>query len=232
MGCQEVCVVAFDLDGTLCYYAVSTQEAIAEALRRADCSTDLVGDPDEAAARYHALWWEMEHNGSSVASLRERVWQCLLAERGVEQTGLARELARTYAQVRVPSVRLYEGARELLCDLGDVYRLGLLTNGPSDMQWPKIEHLGLRSLFSVILVSGDVGVHKPDRLIFEQFLRLLGVPAKEVLFVGNSYRSDIVGAKDVGMHSAWIRDADAEESGNGAADIEINSLAVLRERLL
>ncbi len=232
MRFQGVRVVAFDLDGTLCYYGVSTQEAIVEALRRAGRSIDLVGDPDEAAVRHNELWWEIEQNGSSAMSLRERIWQRLLAEHEVEQVGLARELAETYAQVRVPSVRLYKGARELLCDLRDSYRLGLLTNGPSDMQWPKIEHLDIQPLFNVVLVSGDVGIHKPNRLIFEQFLSRLGVAAKEVLYVGNSYRIDIVGAKDVGMLSAWIRHGDADETGNGAADIEIESIAALREALL
>lgn len=234
MRFQGVRVVAFDLDGTLCYYTVSTQEAIVEALRRAGRSIDLVGDLDEAAVRYNELWWEMEQNGSSAVSLRERIWQCLLAEREVEQVddGLARELAETYAQVRVPSVRLYKGARDLLCDLRDSYRLGLLTNGPSDMQWPKIEHLGIQSLFNVILVSGDVGIHKPNRLIFEQFLSRLGVAAKEVLYVGNSYRMDVVGANGVGMTSAWIRDLDADETGSGVADMEIESITALREALL
>lgn len=233
MRFQGVRVVAFDLDGTLCYYGVSTQEAIVEALRRAGRSIDLVGDLDEAAVRYNELWREMEQNGSSAVSLRERIWQCLLAEHEVEQVGgLARELAETYTQVRIPSVRLYKGARELLCDLRDSYRLGLLTNGPSDMQWPKIEHLDIQSLFNVVLVSGDVGIHKPNRLIFEQFLSRLGVMAKEVLYVGNSYRMDVVGAKGVGMTSAWIRDGDADETGNGAADIEIESITALREALL
>ena len=232
MRFQGVRVVAFDLDGTLCYYTVGTQEAIVESLRRVGRSIDLVGDVDAAAARYNELWWEMEQNGSSVVSLRERIWQRLLAEREIEQVGLARELAETYAQVRVPSVRLYEGARELLCDLRGSYRLGLLTNGPSEMQWPKIERLGIQPLFNVILVSGDVGTRKPDRLIFEQFLRRLGVTAKEVLYVGNSYRTDVAGAKDVGMLSAWIRDEDTDETGNGAADIQIESITALREALL
>ena len=232
MRFQGVRVIAFDLDGTLCYYTVSTQEAIAEALRRAGRSIDLVGDLDEAAVRYNELWSEMEQNGSSAVSLRERIWQCLLAEHEAEQLGLARELAETYAQVRVPSVRLYKGARGLLFDLRNSYRLGLLTNGPSDMQWPKIEHLEIQSLFNVVLVSGDVGIHKPNRLIFEQFLRRLGVAAKEVLYVGNSYRMDVVGAQGVGMTSAWIREADADQTGNGAADIQIKSITALREALL
>jgi len=195
MRFQGVRVVAFDLDGTLCYYTVSAQEAIVEALRRAGHSIDLVGDLDEAAVRYNELWWEVEQNGSSAVSLRERIWQRLLVEHEVEQEGLARELAETYAQVRVPSVRLYKGARELLYDLRNSYRLGLLTNGPSDMQWPKIKHLEIESLFNVILVSGDVGIHKPNRLIFEQFLRRLGVMAKKVLYVGNSYRDGRRGGK-------------------------------------
>jgi len=225
-------VVAFDLDGTLCYYAVRTQEAIVEALRRSGRSVDLAGDLDEAAARYNELWRQLEQNGTSAGSLRERIWRLLLAEHGVEEADLARELAETYAQLRMTSVRLYRGARELLHDLRGAYRLGLLTNGPSDMQWSKIEHLGIQSLFSVVLVSGDVGIHKPNRLIFEQLLGRLGVAAEEVLYVGNSYQMDVAGAKSVGMFSAWIRDGGAEEAVDDAADLEIADVTALREALL
>ena len=229
---QAVRVIAFDLDGTLCNYGVSIQEAIAGALRRVDRPIDLVGDLDEAAIRYTELWFEIEEKQGSVMLLREQIFKRLLAKHGVEEPGLARELAQQYTQIRVPSIRLFDGVRELLLDLGRIYRLGLLTNGPSDMQWPKIEHLAIRSLFETILVSGDVGHHKPDKQIFDALLDRLGVTAAEVLYVGNSYEKDVVGAKGAGMLSAWIRDGNAQDVGDVPPDIILDSLCALREVLL
>ena len=232
MKLPGVKAIAFDLDGTLCAYGVTIQEAIARALRRVGRPIDLVGDLDEAALRYNQLWFEIELKPTSVMFLREQIWERLLSEHEVEEPGLARKLAEQYTQIRVPSIHLFDGVRELLRDLGRIYRLGLLTNGPSDMQWPKIEQLGLRSLFETILVSGDVGFHKPDKAIFDALLNKLGVTAKEALYVGNSHEIDVVGAKSAGMLSAWIRDGNDEDTGNVTPDIVLSNLCALREVLL
>lgn len=224
--------IAFDLDGTLCTYGVTVQEAIAGALRRVGRPIDLVGDLDVAALRYDRLWFDIEQKPASVMLLREQIWEQLLSEHEVEESGLARKLAEQYSQIRVPSIHLIDGVRGLLRDLGRIYRLGLLTNGPSDMQWPKIEQLGIRSLFEAILVSGDVGFHKPDKAIFEALLNKLGVTAKETLYVGNSHEMDVVGAKSAGMLSAWIRDGNDEDTGNVTSDIVLDNLCELREVLL
>ena len=232
MKLPGVKAIAFDLDGTLCTYGVTIQEAIAGALRRVGRPIDLVGDLDEAALRYDELWFEIEQKQGSVMLLRKQIWERLLSEHEVEGPGLARKLAEQYTQIRVPSIHLFDGVRELLLDLGCIYRLGLLTNGPSDMQWPKIEHLGLRSLFKTILVSGDVGLHKPDKHIFEALLNKLGITAKEALYVGNSLEMDVVGAKSAGMLSAWIRDGNDEDVGDMTPDIVLDNLCALREVLL
>lgn len=232
MRLKDVKAIAFDLDGTLCYYEVSIQEAMAEALRRTGCPIDLIGDLDVAAIRYDALWFEFERAQASVMSLREQIWERLLGEPEVENPGLARALAEQYTQIRAPSLRLVDGVFPLLVDLKDHYRLGLLTNGPSDMQWPKIEQLGIRIVFEMIIVSGDVGFHKPDKRIFEALLRRFGLPAKEILYVGNSYETDVVGAKGAGMLSAWIRNGRNEEAVDNCADIKLDNVCALRGVLL
>jgi len=232
MNLKGLTAIAFDLDGTLCDYGVSIREAIAGALRCTGRPIDQVGDLDAAAMQYNALWYQFEQDGPSAISLRERIWEQLLAEHHVNEPGLAHTLAGHYTRIRLSSVRLSDGARELLLDLGDIYRLGLLTNGRSDMQWPKIEHLKIRSLFDAILVSGDVGIHKPDPRIFQTLLRRLGVMAKETLYVGNSPAADVVGAKGVGMLAALIGNGDEEPLVEAIADIELDRIGALREGLL
>lgn len=84
-------------------------------------------------------------------------------------------------------------------------RLGMITNGSSLVQNGKIERLGIRSLFDVIVVSGEVGVQKPDPAIFRLTLDRLGAAPQEAWFVGDHPVNDIAGAQTAGLTAIWIQ---------------------------
>jgi HAD superfamily hydrolase (TIGR01509 family) len=232
MKLEEINSIAFDLDGTLCYYSISIQEAMENAFQQIRKPVDWIGNLDQAAARYNELWAEEEMIFDRTRSFRERAWDRLLQEHGVNEPGLARLVSDAYTRIRVPSIRLFDGASDLLNGLKRRHRLGLLTNGPTDIQWEKIERLELKGLFDTIVVSGDVGVYKPDVRIFELLLGRLGVTAEGSLYVGDSYPMDIVGAKEAGMWAAWVRQGQANDSQACRPDLEVESIGELREILL
>jgi len=227
-----ITTVIFDLDGTLCTYTVSVGEAIVESLRRTGQPIDLVGDLSDAAVRYDELWDEVELNRDSALLIREDIWARLLADHDIVDPSLAHDLATAYTRIRGPSLTLFDDARDLLITLKKQYRLGLLTNGPTNMQWPKIEDLGIAPLFDKILVSGDLGIHKPDAQVFHQLLAQLGATPTEALYVGNSYPMDVVGAKEAGLWSAWVAPDNEPVPDHVAPDIRMKDLSTLREVLL
>jgi FMN phosphatase YigB (HAD superfamily) len=57
---------------------------------------------------------------------------------------------------------------------------------------------------------------------------------EEVLFVGDTYQQDILGAKQVGLKTAWlnIRNEPLDMAKNNPPDREIRSLAQLEEIIL
>ena len=238
MSPPGITTVIFDLDGTLCTYKVSIREAIIESLRRTGQPANLVGDPSAAAVRYDELWDEIEsedrfESGSNpVLAMREQIWTRLLAEQKISSADLAREIAVEYTQIRVASIQLYSGVCDLIADLKQTYRLGLLTNGPTDIQWSKIEQLKIASLFDAIVVAGDVGIYKPDARIFHILLDRLNVNPAEALYVGDSYRMDVVGAKGAGMRSVWVRNGNNSETDGVAPDLMVPGIDALREVLL
>ena len=232
MDFEEVTAVVFDLDGTLCRYAMSIEKAITEALKRGGCSCELLGDCAEAAARYKQLWHQEALIHDVNWPLRERLWRRLLEENGTNDVALARALAEHYTQIRIPEICLFSGVHELLVDLKQCYRLGLLTNGPTDMQWQKIDSLGIAPLFDVVVVSGDEGVHKPDRHIFDVLLARLGTSPRETLYVGDSHAMDIVGAKRAEMCSVWVNRENERNTQEIRPDAEITEITELRELLL
>ena len=198
--------IAFDLDSTLSYYPASTEHVLEQALVRTDQPTDLVGDLAIAAATYDALWVKTERSCASIHETRAHLWNHLLESHGIDDRSLADRLAAAYDTVRRETgVRLYDGVEELLSWLRPGLRLGMITNGSTEMQWEKIDQLGLRDRFDEILVAGDLGIYKPDARIFHRLAEGLGVSPEETLFVGDSFESDVVGAAEAGMRTAWIR---------------------------
>jgi HAD superfamily hydrolase (TIGR01509 family) len=63
---------------------------------------------------------------------------------------------------------------------------------------------GVDCYFQQIIVSDEHGWRKPHPRIFTDALAALEVKAEDALFVGDSPQDDVVGAKTVGMHIAWV----------------------------
>jgi HAD superfamily hydrolase (TIGR01549 family) len=99
---------------------------------------------------------------------------------------------------------LYDDAAHTLEALRGHFKLGLVTNGPSRTQRPKIEQFKLADYFDLIIVSEEVGVAKPEPAIFKIALDRLGVAAHETLFVGDSPEFDLRGAAAAGMPFVWM----------------------------
>lgn len=80
-------------------------------------------------------------------------------------------------------------------------KTGIITNGPSKLQNTKLSSSGLRDLMDVIIVSGDLGIHKPDRAIFDCAAQRAGVENASCLYVGDHPVNDIQGALGAGMQA-------------------------------
>jgi len=116
-------------------------------------------------------------------------------------------LTEVYAGPRYASW-LFPGTKETLKEL---HRLGLVLGIIANTDWPGWifdrvwKGYGLLDLFSVRLYSGEEGIAKPDKEIFERAARRAGVQGGRILFVGDTLKVDIKGAKEVGWHVAWRR---------------------------
>lgn len=88
------------------------------------------------------------------------------------------------------------------------YKLGIITNGSSKTQNAKIDYIGFRNRFDSIIVSGDVGIKKPNKQIFTLSCDSLKVDVNEAVYIGDHYENDIIGAKSAGLSAIWyMRDS-------------------------
>jgi putative hydrolase of the HAD superfamily len=82
------------------------------------------------------------------------------------------------------------------------FRLGLLSDFPPRR---KLELLGLGGLFDAVFSTEEFGALKPDPEPFKKLASAMGLPPREILYVGNNPRYDIIGAKKAGMKAALLR---------------------------
>jgi putative hydrolase of the HAD superfamily len=78
--------------------------------------------------------------------------------------------------------------------------LGVVSDSPFTRE--KLSALGLQSGWDAVVSADEAGALKPNREPFERIARMLEVAPGEVLFVGNSYGRDVVGAHRTGMRAA------------------------------
>lgn len=72
----------------------------------------------------------------------------------------------------------------------------------------KLEALGIAPYVDVAFSTEDIGYLKPDRRTFIHLLSCIGLPPEAVLYVGDSYPKDVLGAKGSGMHTCLIGQAE------------------------
>jgi len=128
-------------------------------------------------------------------------------------------------QQEVNSTILFEDSLAALEYLQDRYTLYLISNLATQYK-DVVRHLNLEKYFKDILFSCDLGVAKPNKEIFD----LLKYPREEILMVGNSYRSDYLGALMAGLKAVLLeRNTNVSEDRDSV--LSINSLAELENLL-
>jgi putative hydrolase of the HAD superfamily len=81
--------------------------------------------------------------------------------------------------------------------------VAVVSNSEGQLQ-SLFDNLGIGDAFDVVVDSHHVGVEKPDARIFEPVLARFGVPAAEALHLGDTWATDVIGARAAGMRVALV----------------------------
>ncbi len=177
-----------------------TPEQVAEKLRQFDipCETDLVFTTSQATANYI---YERKSDASLYVIGEEGI-QTALKEKGFSFTkedadyvvmGIDREI--TYEKLAVAALAVRNGA------------VFVSTNG--DIALPTERGLlpGNGSLTAVIAVTTQtepIFIGKPESIIMEQALKVLGIAKEDTLMVGDNYDTDILAGMNAGMDTLLV----------------------------
>ena len=206
--------VTFDLWDTL-VYTRNYGEFRLPALNRLLMVNGVLLDDDELNEVYMAGW---RHSSRVIRTEGNRhVQTAEIVDRVLSEVGLVDppnrdEIVRMYEEaVLMDPPRLKEGVTETLAALHGRYRLGLVSvTGVSAGRLMRgiLEEQGVLDYFETLAFSDEVGYVKPDQRLFLAALEELGVEPWKALHVGDSVKSDVLGAKNAGMKTVWLKTRD------------------------
>ena len=124
-------------------------------------------------------------------------------------------------------VTAFPGAGQLLARLrGRGVKLAVISDLPVER---KLRFLKLDSYFDCAFSAEETGYLKPNPEPFLALTERLGLAPGDVLYVGNNYKYDILGAKEVGMRSAHLT---GKRVAGSRADLTFSSYGQLEDSIL
>jgi putative hydrolase of the HAD superfamily len=149
---------------------------------------------------------------------RRLIVKSALEKLGNPNEKLAYKIAGEYAAEREQHEVLVPLALETLENLRKQgIKLGLITNGGSEMQRAKIKKFNLEPLFDNILIEGEFGCGKPDERVFLHTLEKFNTKPSAAWMAGDDLNRDIAPCNGLGIFSLWVN-----VNGDGlAADAKI-----------
>lgn len=186
--------VIFDFDSTLVDFHAGDDAAIRLVMELSGCGATFDEFQDYSVSVLYRVYNDGADYGGNIHRFRLRE---TLAHFGHDWKEAYLE---AYCGIYLSRVPVFDGAREFLESLRATVKVGLLTNSLDPWeQGRRIDASGLRTCFDAIGIAAEIGLWKPDRAAFEWIAARLGCAPGDCVFVGDSERHDIEGAKAAGM---------------------------------
>lgn len=204
--------IYFDLDDTLLDHKSAEKQALADIYEYFDCFTESsLDDLIEVYHRVNRLQWKLYSEGEvDRQQLQRNRFELTLKELGINGEYYA-EVGSQYMSFYRNHWQWIDGAEVAFHTIRRNFDIGILTNGFSETQKAKFERFDLYSQVGQLVISEDVGYLKPHPKIFNHATGLTGYSPGEILYIGDSYNSDVLGGTSFGWNVAWF-------TSNGSAE--------------
>ena len=113
------------------------------------------------------------------------------------------DMADSYIEELPFDNHLFDGTLAILDYLTVRYQLHIITNGFEEVQYKKLKNSGIFHYFSTITTSEEVGLKKPNPLVFNKALEKANAIPNQSVMIGDSFEADILGAKNIGMETIF-----------------------------
>lgn len=212
-----------DADGTIYDFSAAEDKALAAAT----AAMGLAIDAEQAAAYKRineALWRAYERREVTQEALRVLRFEQFLEALGMAATHDAQEMADRFVQALGQQTDEIEGARAFMQEASARVPIIIVTNGIGQVQRSRFALSPLSRYMTGQVISGELGVAKPDPRMVHEALAIGGVSADRALMVGDVPASDIAAARAAGVDSCWFNPAGRANTTPHAPTYEVRTL--------
>ncbi len=209
----------FDLDNTLLDFMKMKEVAVKSAIRgmiEAGLEIDEIESFKDIISIYEEFGWE-----------NQKVFDVFLTKSigYVDNKFLAAGIV-AYRRAREANLLAYPNVNRTLVNLTKLgIKLAVVSDAPSREAWMRIYYLNLYHFFDAVITFDDSGERKPSSTPFEMALKKLKLKPQDSLMIGDWPDRDVVGAKQLGMRTAFAVYGDTFGTKYSGADWDIQDIS-------
>jgi putative hydrolase of the HAD superfamily len=210
--------VIFDIDNTLMDFMKMKRAAVDAAVDyMIDAGLNI--DKQTMIDKIFKVYWE---EGIEDQNIFDKV---LLREFGQIDYKILAAGIIGYRKAKEAHMMLYPHVRITLSELLRMgIRLGVVSDAPRLPVWLRIVSLNLHHYFEKVITFDDTGERKPSPKPFLKIIEEMRIKPQNAIMVGDWAERDIVGAKSIGMITAWAKYGNQFDTKNSGADWELDDI--------
>lgn len=133
-----------------------------------------------------------------------------------------KNVVNLYNQEYIKNRQPVPGSKELLTTLMNYAKLGVIAYGPIEQQKEKLKACEIDDLLDYFIIAENDCYKKPSKQLFEIALEKVDVKPSDAVYVGDSWKCDVLPAVEVGMRAIWLNRC-GEANPNPQIACEISS---------
>ncbi|HXH98631.1 MAG TPA: YjjG family noncanonical pyrimidine nucleotidase [Sphingobacteriaceae bacterium] len=207
--------IFFDLDHTIWDFDRNAEETLHELFHSYKLQAFGLHSPDHFIETYttnnHSLWADYHLGKISKDYLRQARFKKTFTDLGIDPELIPLNFEDDYVRICPTKTNLFPQVHETLTYLYEKYQLHLISNGFKESTEMKVKLTNLSLYFKNVVISEVVGVHKPDKAIFEHALHIAKARKDHSLMIGDSIEADIRGALNFGIEAIYFNPLNKEK---------------------
>lgn len=220
---QHIKHIFFDLDHTIWDFDRNAKETLLELYEVYGLKALGLQSAEDFIIRYtennHRLWQRYHLGEITKETLRFERFRNTFLELGLKPEHVPHQFEDDYVRLSPTKTNLFDGAAKVLGYLQQKYTLHIISNGFKETTLIKMNVSGLNPYFTQVIISEDVGVNKPNKIIFEHALAKAGATKEESIMIGDSLEADIRGAQSFGMQAIFFNPLKIEQPSDVSMQI-------------
>ncbi|MFC3561590.1 YjjG family noncanonical pyrimidine nucleotidase [Pedobacter jamesrossensis] len=207
--------IFFDLDHTIWDFDRNAEETLSELFHTYKLNELGLSSCADFITTYtennHQLWADYHLGKITKEFLRAERFSKTFIQLGIHPDAVPHEFEDDYVNISPTKTNLFDGAENVLAYLQQRYTLHIISNGFKETTLTKMDLSRLNPYFTNVIISEDVGVNKPNPVIFEYALDKAKASKEESIMIGDSLEADIYGALGFGIEAIFFNPTKKEK---------------------